>query len=70
MKRLHEHHRSDAETVCELHNIDKTNVSLPALDATHIVAVQTSKFSQLLLGQIAFHPELACSFAEDDTGVG
>lgn len=49
MKRFHELHRSNAQTVRELHDINKANVSLPAFDTAHIIAMKISQFSQLLL---------------------
>jgi hypothetical protein len=49
VKRLHELYRSDAETTCELHDVDEADVSLPAFDTANIIAVQVGQFSQLLL---------------------
>jgi hypothetical protein len=54
----------------ELHDVDQTDVSLPALYATYVVAVQVGQFRQFLLRQPPREPQLADSFTEDNARVG
>jgi hypothetical protein len=55
--------------VRQLHNVDETDVSLSALYAAHIVAVQVGQFSQLLLREAALQSQLAQLSAEHNAGV-
>ena len=60
---------SDAKSAGEFHDVDKTHVSLSALDAAHIVAMHVGQFRQLLLRQPSLNSQLTQSSAEHDAGI-
>jgi hypothetical protein len=45
------------ECASQCNNIQECDVSFPSLNTTHVVSMEISEFSQLLLGETPFKPE-------------
>ena len=58
VKRLDELNRPDIQPMGRLDDVEEAYVSFSSLYTTHVVSMQLSQLSQLLLGQAAPQPEL------------
>ena len=61
---------SDVQSVGQFHDVEQADVPLSALDPTYVIAVQLRQLGELLLREIAFHPQLADTPSEYDSRAG
>jgi hypothetical protein len=54
----------------ERHDVEQSDVSLSALDAAYVVAMQIRQFRELFLGKPLFETKLPQLISECDSGVG
>lgn len=55
---LDELNRPDIQPMGQLDDVEEAYISFSSLYTTHVVSMQFSQLSQLLLGQAALQPEL------------